>query len=101
MKLWFIPLAGLLAGTAFAQDNCEALRTQIEGRIREAGLAQFSVTVLEADQSTAGRIVGTCAMGKKKIAYVQQEGAAGAAPRPSVLTECRDGSTPVDGRCKK
>lgn len=100
MHLWLIPVAWLLAGSASAQDPCEALRAQIEARIRETGVAHFSVTTLDAGQTTAGRVVGTCAMGKRKIAYVQHEApAAGALPRATMLTECRDGSSPLDGRC--
>ena len=100
MQSWFIALAWLLAGSANAQDNCEALRAQIEARIRETGIVHFSVTTLEPGQPTTGRVVGTCALGKKKIAYEQHEApAAGALPSAPMLTECRDGSSPRDGRC--
>lgn len=107
MKLWCIPLAGLLAvtvaGPALAADNCEALRADIEARIRAAGVAQPSVTVVAADAAAPGRPVGSCDLGRKKIVYLPQDAPATTIPSPStpVLTECRDGSTPVDGRCAR
>jgi hypothetical protein len=105
MKLCSIPLAGLLAtalaGPAMAADNCEALRADIEARIRAAGVVQPSVTVVAVDAAAPGRTVGSCDLGRKKIVYLAQDTPATAIPRPTtpVLTECRDGSTPVDGRC--
>ncbi|MFT3718049.1 DUF1161 domain-containing protein [Pseudorhodoferax sp.] len=100
MKPWWIPLAWLLAGSnALAQDNCEALRGDIEARIRAAGVAGFSVTVLDAAQPADGRVVGNCAMGRKKIVYARHVAPPAPAAAP-MLTECRDGSTPLDGRCR-
>lgn len=102
MTPWPIPLLlALLAGGASADDNCEPLRAQIESRIRDAGVASLSVTVHAVDQPAEGRVVGSCAQGRMKIVYVQH-GAAAAAPPPTapVLTECRDGSMPADGRCR-
>ena len=101
MKLWCLTLACLLAGPAAAADNCEALRADIEARIRAAGVSSLSVTILDADAAAAGQIVGGCDLGRKKIVYERHD--AQALPRPvtPVLTECRDGSMPVDGRCKK
>lgn len=102
MKLWCIPLACLLAGPALAADNCEALRADIEARIRAAGVAQPSVTVVALDAPAPGRTVGSCDMGRKKIVYLPLDTPATApAAATPVLTECRDGSTPVDGRCPR
>ncbi len=97
-----IPLLCLLAatlGSAHATDNCEAIRGAIEARIRAGGIANPVVTVVDAAQNAPGRVVGSCAMGSRKIVYLQGD----AAPRSSapILTECRDGSTPVDGRCPR
>lgn len=105
MKLWCLPLACLLAGPAAAADNCEALRADIEARIRAAGVASLSVTIVDANAQTAGKIVGGCDLGRRKIVYEQHNApATGTALPPArtpVLTECRDGSAPVDGRCKR
>lgn len=99
----FALLLALLAAPAgastLATDNCEPLRAQIESRIREAGVRQLSVTVHAMEEAVQGRVVGSCAQGRRKIVYVQH-GAAPPRPMPPVLTECRDGSMPTDGRCR-
>ena len=99
MKPWLIPLLCLLAGSAHAADNCEAIRSGIEARIRAGGIANPVVTVVDTGQSAPGQVVGSCAMGSKKIVYVQGDAPA-RSPSP-ILTECRDGSMPVDGRCPR
>ncbi|KQP43545.1 DUF1161 domain-containing protein [Pseudorhodoferax sp. Leaf274] len=97
MTSWPIPLLCLLAAGAHAADNCEDLRAGIEARIRAGGIANPVVSVVEAEQPAAGKVVGSCAMGRRKIVYTQPD----VPPRSdtAILTECRDGSTPVDGRC--
>lgn len=101
MTRWSFLLVGLLAGSALADDNCEPIRADIEARIRAAGVPTALVTVLPLDAASTGKVVGSCDLGRKKIVY-DATGAAVAAPPVAapVLTECRDGSTPVDGRCK-
>ncbi|WP_326536371.1 DUF1161 domain-containing protein [Pseudorhodoferax sp.] len=104
MKSWLIPFAWLLATGASAADNCEALRGEIEARIRAGGVASFTVAVLDTEQPTSARVVGSCAMGRKKIVYTVHDSPAEPAPARNaapILTECRDGSTPVDGRCSR
>lgn len=99
MNNWPLLLAGLLAGSAHAADNCEALRADIEARIRAAGVTHLSVTVLDNEQSAPGKVVGTCDLGRKKIVYEQTQPPQGSTT--PMLTECRDGSTPTDGRCSR
>jgi hypothetical protein len=111
-----VPLA--LACTASYANNCEALREQIEGKIKAAGVASFTVVVVDNEASPSGKVVGTCAKGAKKIMYTQQSAApsaampvtAASASKSSVpakkapgaiLTECKDGTVSVGGSCKK
>ena len=111
-------LASLLAGSATAAaTNCDALRDQIDARISAAGVLRYSVTVVDAGDSAAGRVVGSCDLGKKKIVYRQETGAdapvaapPAAAPQATrggparaepVLTECREGYVAVGGNCRK
>lgn len=102
----------LLAQGAWAADICEPLREQIEAQIAATGKSGFAVMVVDADADVAGKVVGTCAKGARKLVYVQSAAtgavtaasakvaprpamAAQAAPRPRgpvVITECRDGS---------
>jgi Protein of unknown function (DUF1161) len=115
----FVPLS--LFCTASYADNCDALREQIEGKIKAAGVASFAVVVVDSAASAPGKIVGTCAKGGKKIMYTQQSAAPGSAmpatvssalsaSKPllpatkaadAILTECKDGSVSVGGSCKK
>jgi hypothetical protein len=104
----FLTLVWALAATsAWSQaDNCETLRQQIETKIASSGVTKFSVTVVAADAAAEGKVVGSCALGSKKIVYARStaEAASAVAPKPArkaVITECKDGSTPVGGSCKR
>lgn len=107
---------GLLmaAGTA-AADICEPLREQIEYQIASTGATGFAVVVVDANAQIAGKVVGTCARGSRKLVYVRAS-TPPVAGRPArtapatvaareqdddIITECRDG-TEVRGnaRCK-
>jgi len=111
-----ILVAMLLASSASSASTCEELRTQIETKIRANGVAGFSVSIVEADASAPGRVVGTCDRGTRKLVYLNH-GTAGARPstaaaqdRPStavkrdtapILTECADGTVKSNGDCRK
>jgi len=99
-KLWLAPIAWALAGAASA-STCETLRAEIEAKIAAAGVARFTVSVVDAEAPAAGRVVGTCEMGRKKIVYERPDAPAGAAPgEDAILTECRDGSVSMGGSCR-
>lgn len=97
---------GLMAGGAFAADICEPLREHIEFQIAGTGATGFAVIVVDADAEVAGKVVGTCARGARKLVYVRASGplAAGRPARPApstvasragdedIITECRDGT---------
>ena len=107
-SMWLL-LAAALAGNASAQDgnNCEAIRAQVESKIAASGVTGFSVTVVDANAAADGQVVGSCALGTRKLIYARQS-AAGAdrtAPPPSrgtaIMTECKDGTTSVGGDCRR
>lgn len=108
-RQWLVAVAAaLLAGSAGAAGNCEALRAEIEAKISAAGVTRFSVRTLEADAAAGGKVVGSCDLGSKKIVYETQADPASGAPspaarsrNPSILTECRDGSVSVGGDCSR
>ena len=110
MKPMFLLAAALACSGARAASNCDSIREQIDARIRAAGVSRFTLTVVDADSAAAGRNVGSCERGSRKILYVQ-EGKSEAAPaasaakppprRDGVLTECKDGSVSVGGDCRK
>ncbi len=102
---------------AFASGNCEPIKAQIDARIRAAGVAQFTLTVVDAEAPAAGKVVGNCDKGTKKIVYVAGSAApagtvtpVAVAPKPAapakrpnepILTECKDGSVSLGGDCRK
>lgn len=119
----------LLAGTAQA-NNCDAIRADIDARVRANGIGNHSLTVVDRAVLAPGRVVGSCDQGSKKIlmtqpgvsavAAVPGQAAAGPAaasaagqpatgrrePRRSsatddILTECRDGSIVTGPDCSK
>jgi hypothetical protein len=106
-----ISLALAFAGAAHGAEDCEALRTRIESKIAAAGVARFAVTVVDANATAAGQVVGSCELGSKKIVYEKDagpdRGTATVPPSPSpssdgaMLTECKDGTVSRGGNCKK
>ena len=86
--LILLPLAGLC--TASHADNCEAIASQIEAKMRAGGLP--APRLITADRGTAagGRVVGSCANGSKQIVLVGGS-AAPAAATDNIMTECKDG----------
>jgi len=105
-------LTGLLIAATSQAETCEAIKAQIESKIKAGGVANFSLELIDAADTAKGRVVGTCGLGSKKIVYsVGPATAASAAPGPTtgksgtkdsaILTECQDGSVSVGGDCKK
>ena len=96
--------AGLLASSAHAADVSEPLREQIEFQIAATGATGFAVVVVDADDPLAGKVVGTCAKGSRKLVYVRGAGVGAKSARPvapvpvargkdaNTITECRDGT---------
>ena len=69
----------LLQASPCSALTCDELRTDVETRIRAAGVSAFTVSIVDATATSAGRAVGTCDRGAKKLLYTQT--AAGTAPR--------------------
>lgn len=114
MKHWLLPIALALAGAAHmahGAESCDALRAQVEAKIAAAGVARFTVTVVDAGASASGQVVGSCELGSKKIVYEKDAGpdrgtaapAGSSAPSSGgpMLTECKDGTVSVGGDCRK
>jgi hypothetical protein len=58
------------SGSAFAQaKDCDALKGEIEAKIKKNGVDKFSLEVVDADKQADGKVVGTCGGGTKKIVY--------------------------------
>ncbi len=89
------------------QNNCGAIRAQIEAKIRSSGVSSFTLQVADAEAKLPGKVVGTCDLGSKKIVYNSSTvGTSASTPSRAkaseerILTECKDGSVTY-GECKK
>lgn len=102
----------LLQASPCSALTCDELRADVETRIRAAGVSAFTVSIVDATATSAGRVVGTCDRGAKKLLYTQTTPTqSGTAPRnlparaekkaDTIITECKDGSEPVRGECRK
>ena len=87
--LVLLPLAGLC--TASHADNCEAIGSQIEARMRDGGLPAPRLITVDRGTAGGGRVVGSCASGRKLIVLVAGSGVRAAAPSDNIITECKDG----------
>jgi len=102
----FLAVVALLAvsGVGHADDNnCEAIRTLIDTKVRASGVSDFALSVVAADAQVGGRVVGSCDLGTKKIMYDKASSPILAPEQPKanqILTECRDGSVSLGGDCK-
>lgn len=115
-----IALAALASSQAQA-IGCEELRASIAEKMKRGGLARTQIVVLDAAERSAGRVVGSCETGSKKLVLLSPAGedearlavhqAAAPAPRKTarrseardddVLVECFDGKQYTDGPCKR
>jgi hypothetical protein len=107
LRLCLVTVAVLAASPAsYVTNNCDAIRAEIEAKVRASGVTNFALSVAEANAKVPGKVVGSCALGTKKIVYNRSSSAAASEPKAkaaeeSIITECKDGSVIVGGDCKK
>ncbi len=66
----FALLLALAVTPALAQrKDCNDLKGEIEAKIKNNGVKEFTLTVVDADAKEDGKVVGTCDGGTKKIVY--------------------------------
>jgi len=69
-KTAFDVLLALAVTPALAQrKDCNDLKGEIETKIKNNGVKEFTLTVVDADAKEDGKVVGTCDGGTKKIVY--------------------------------
>jgi len=104
MKTWLTPLllglgmAGVSASATAAGESCDVLRSRIESKISAAGVTNFKLLIVEAGSPARGQVVGSCELGTKQIVY--QRDSIPVPREERIVTECRDGSVGIGGRCK-
>ena len=70
VKTAFALLLALAVTPALAQrKDCNDLKGEIETKIKNNGVKEFTLTVVDADAKEDGKVVGTCDGGAKKIVY--------------------------------
>ncbi len=69
-KLTAIAALAVLASTgASAKTSCEEVMAKIEAKIQAKGVKAFTLTIVDKDEKSDLRVVGTCDGGSKKILY--------------------------------
>ncbi len=100
-----IPLATVLLLGCFAAHaaSCEDIRARVEAKLKAAGVENYSLTVVDTAATAAGKVVGSCDLGTKKILYAKDPSpkAPSKAASSAILTECKDGSASVGGDCRR
>lgn len=54
---------------AFAEKNCDELKSEIAAKIEAKGVKNAQLEIVAADQVKDEKVVGSCEGGKKKITY--------------------------------
>ena len=63
-------LLALAALPAYAEKkDCEALKGEIEAKLKAKGVAKYTLEIVARDAAAEGKEVGTCDGGAKKIVY--------------------------------
>ena len=109
----FVGVAALILASAAHAISCEELQSSVEAKFRSNGVKTFSIAIVEANARATGQVVGTCALGSKKLIYSRLQDpaspsvqaapplASGSSPKSSVITECADGRVVTQGGCKR
>lgn len=74
----FIAALALMASPLLAHASCDAVKSDIDAKIKANGVSQFSLDVVAADQADKGegKVVGHCE-GDKAIVYTRGASNAG------------------------
>jgi len=94
-KLFILPFLLFAACAAHSESNCPAIQARIDAKIKASGVAGYTLQTVDAGAQVAGKVVGTCDLGTKKIVYTQ-----GQSREQPMLTECKDGTVTMGGDCK-
>jgi hypothetical protein len=73
----FVPTLSYAQG---AGKPCEELKSEIAKKLDDKGVKGYSLEIVAKDQDAAGKVVGTCEGGSKKIVYGKTAATPVAAP---------------------
>ncbi|MCL2878535.1 MAG: DUF1161 domain-containing protein [Acidobacteria bacterium] len=70
LKLVFISLLFCLPAMAQIKP-CEELKSEIDAKLREKGVQNYTLEIVPADQAGSKTVVGSCNGGKDRIVYTR------------------------------
>jgi hypothetical protein len=66
-------IAFLSCVSGYAQVKpCEELKSEIDAKLKEKGVTNYSLEIVPADQAKDQKVVGSCDGGKSKITYTKE-----------------------------
>lgn len=69
--------AMLVCASVFAQVKpCEELKNEIDAKLKDKGVTNYTLEIVPADQIKDQKVVGSCDGGKNKITYTREKPAA-------------------------
>jgi hypothetical protein len=76
MRLVIMGAALLLCAPLFAQVKpCEELKSEIDTKLKDKGVTNYTLEIVPADQIKDQKVVGSCDGGKNKITYTKDTAA--------------------------
>jgi hypothetical protein len=67
----FLALGLVIAAPAFADKNCEELKSEIAAKLDAKGVKGYTLEVVASEEVKDQKVVGSCEVGKKKITYTK------------------------------
>lgn len=65
----FLALGLVIAAPAFAEKNCEELKTEIAAKLDAKGVKGYTLEIVASEDVKEHKVIGSCEVGKKKITY--------------------------------
>jgi hypothetical protein len=76
MRVMIAAAALLFCAPLVAQVKpCEELKSEIETKLKDKGVANYTLEIVPADQIKDQKVVGSCDGGKNKITYTKDAAA--------------------------
>jgi hypothetical protein len=74
MRFACVSVALFLCAPLFAQIKpCEELKNEIDAKLKEKGMVNYTLEIVAADQIKDQKVVGSCDGGKNKITYTKDK----------------------------
>jgi hypothetical protein len=65
----FLALGLIAAAPAFAEKNCEELKSEIAAKLDAKGVKGYTLEIVASEEVKDQKVIGSCEVGKKKITY--------------------------------